>query len=261
MSKSNPSKNALTHGFYATDVVLPWENQQEFDDLLRRYMNEYPSDGVSEEAAVFELASLHWKKRRLEDGLMQAIQKQRDFDAKMDDWDVGAAAKSQSKAVQAGCALVLKHLEQLYQSNKVKANSQANGQVNSQANNQAVDFDKLNMLMKELNLAGTGFVVPMLQAVEQLQLNQIERAFQPHILEKELKIQAEFDRRIDKVMRRLALIKLYKEQYCAKSINAKQIEATKLPPNSSTNPVGPETNGPDVVSPSVDPGVGKDTKH
>ena len=169
---------------------------------------------------------------------------------------MGAAAKSQSKAMQAGCGLVLKHLEQLHQSN-----GQINGQVNSQANSQPVDFDKLNMLMKELNLVSTGFIVPSFQAVEKLKLDQIERAYQPHIMEKELKIQAEFDRRIEKVLRRLALTKLYKEQYCAKSINAKQIEATKLPPNSSTNPVGPETNGPDVVSPSVDPGVGKDTKH
>jgi hypothetical protein len=34
---------------------------------------------------------------------------------------------------------------------------------------------------------------------------QIERAYQPHIMEKELKIQAEFDRRIEKVVRRLAV--------------------------------------------------------
>ena len=49
MTKSPPSKNALTHGFYATDVVLPWENQQEFDDLLRAFQDEYCPDGVSEE--------------------------------------------------------------------------------------------------------------------------------------------------------------------------------------------------------------------
>ena len=261
MSKSNPSKNALTHGFYATDVVLPWENQQEFDDLLRRYFDEYCPDGVSEEEAVSDLASLHWKKRRLEVGLQQALQKQRDFDAKIDNWDVGAAAKSQSKAVQAGCALVLKHLEQLYQSNKVKANSQANGQVNSQANSQPVDFDKLNLLMKELNLISTGFVVPSLQAVEQLKLDQIERAYQPHIMEKELKLQAEIDRRIEKVLKRLVIVKELKRQYPAKSVSAKQIEATKLSPTSLPNPAGTETNGPDVVRPSVDPGVRKDTKH
>ena len=64
MSISQSSKNALTHGFYASDVVLAWENRQEFDALLQAFRDEYCPDGVSEEAAVFDLASLHWKKRR-----------------------------------------------------------------------------------------------------------------------------------------------------------------------------------------------------
>ena len=126
-------------------------------------------------------------------------------------------------------------------------------EVNSQANSQPVDFDKLNLLMKELNLVSTGFVVPSLQAVEQLKLDQIERAYQPHIMEKELKLQAEIDRRIEKVLKRLVIVKELKRQYPAKSVSAKQIEATKLPPTSFPNPAGTETNGPDVVRPSVDP--------
>jgi hypothetical protein len=73
-----------------------------------------------------------------------------------------------------------------------------------------------------------------------------------------LKIQAEIDRRIEKVLKRLVIVKEYKRQYPAKSVSAKQIEATKL---SLPNPVGTQTNAPDVVRPSVDPDVGKDTKH
>ena len=280
MSKSNPPKNAITHGFYAADTVLPDENQQEFDELERAFFEEHCPEGISEKLTVSELASLQWKKRRFEAGVKQALQKQRDFDAKIDNWDVGALAKSQSKAMQTGCGLVLKHLEQLYQSKSQansqanspansQANSQANGQVNSpannqansQANSQAVDFDKLNLLMKELNLVGSGFVVPTLQFREQLNLNQIERAFQPHILEKELKIQADFDRRIEKILKRLVMIKEIKRQYPAKSVSAKQIEATQLPPTSLPKPVGTETNAPDVVRPAIDPEVGKDTKH
>ena len=33
-AKSQPSKNARTHGLYASEVVLPEESQKEFDDLL-----------------------------------------------------------------------------------------------------------------------------------------------------------------------------------------------------------------------------------
>jgi hypothetical protein len=228
LSKSNTSKNALTHGFYATDVVLPWESQQEFDDLLLAFQDEYCPDGVSEEAAVFDLASLHWKKRRLEAGLQQALQKQRDFDTRIDGWDVGAAAKAQSKAVEVGCAIIQKHLEQFYKPDEPKAKPDE-----AKADSQAVEFDKICVLMKELNIVSTGFVVPSLQAAERLKLDQIERAYQPHIMEKELKIQAELDRRIEKGLKRLVMAKEFKRLYPAKSVKANQIEATKLPAKSS----------------------------
>jgi hypothetical protein len=232
LSKSNTSKNALTHGFYATDVVLPWENQQEFDDLLRRYWDEYCPDGVSEEAAVSELTNLHWKKRRLEAGLQQALQKQRDFDTGIDVWDLGAAAKSQSKAAQVGCAIVQKHLEQFSKPDEAKADSQA-AEDEAKANSQGAQLDKLYVLLKELNIVSTGFVVPLSQAVERMKLDQIERAYQPHIMEKELKIQAEIDRRIEKVLKRLVMAKEFKRLYPAKSVKANQIEATNLPATSS----------------------------
>jgi hypothetical protein len=115
--------------------------------------------------------------------------------------------------------------------------------------------------MKELNIVSTGFVVPSFQAVEQLKRDQIERAYQPHIMEKELRIQAEFDRRIEKILKHLVMTKEIKRQYPAKSVNANEIEATKLPPTSLPNPAGTETNAPDVVRPPIDQGDGKDTKH
>jgi hypothetical protein len=141
---------------------------------------------------------------------------------------VGAAAKAQSKAVQVGCAIIQKHLEQFYKPDEAKAKPDE-----AQADSQAVEFDKLYVLMKELNIVSTGFVVPSFQAAERLKLDQIERAYQPHIMEKELKIQAEIDRRIEKVFKRLAMAKDFKRLYGAKSVNANQIEATKLPAKSS----------------------------
>ena len=114
--------------------------------------------------------------------------------------------------------------------------------------------------MKEFNLVFED-LVSSLRRVEEQKLDQIEEAYRPHILEKELKIQAEVDRRIEKVLKRLVIIKEYKKQYRPKSVNANQIEATKLPAKASTNPVGSETNGSDEVRPSIDPGAGEDTKH
>ena len=161
LQNPQPSKNALTHGFYAADVVLPWENQQEFDQLLRALQDEYCPDGVSEEIMVFDLASLYWKKRRLEAGLKQAFEKQRDFDTSADEWDLGDVAKAQSKAAQQVCAIILKYVEQLFEPGKAKAEPDQ-----AKADRQAVDVDKLIILAKELNIVGTGFVVPSLQIAE-----------------------------------------------------------------------------------------------
>jgi hypothetical protein len=114
LSESN-SKNALTHGFYAAVVVLPGESQQEFDDLLRAFQDEYCPEAVSEEAAVFELACLHWKKRRFEAGVQQALEKQLNLGTGADTYealatfrrkisDFGIVADEVRKASPAGAA-------------------------------------------------------------------------------------------------------------------------------------------------------------
>ncbi len=224
MSNPQPSKNALTHGFYASDVVLAGENQQEFDDLLQAYRDEYCPDGVSEEAAVVELASLHWKKRRLEAGLRQALQKQRDYstvaDTSSDGWNIvadgaRAVAKPQTAAAQHVCKDIFKHLEQVYKPDEAKADSQV------------VEIEKSTVLAEELRRVFQG-LVPFVRAAEKHRLDQIDRAFHPDIMERELKIQAEIDRRIDKVWKRLVMTKEFKRLSYAKSVNAKQIEATRL---------------------------------
>ncbi|QWG14943.1 hypothetical protein KMZ29_09940 [Bradyrhizobium sediminis] len=224
MPNSKP-KNALSHGFYSNDFVLPWENQQDFDDLLQALRDEYCPGAVSEETAVFDLASLHWKKLRFEAGLKQALQKQGDptvADASSDDWDrvaddARAAAKSQIKAAQVVCDMIVKHMERIIKPDEAKADSEA------------VEFEKLTTLAKELNLVSKDLIVPTLHAAEKQKLDQIERAYHPDITERELKILAEIDRRIEKALKRLVMIKEYKKFYVAKAVDAKSVEIEVLP--------------------------------
>ena len=67
-------KNALTHGIYAQDIVLPWEIEQDFVDLYEGLRNELEPDGPAEEEAVLGIAGLYWKKRRLTIGSQLAYQ-------------------------------------------------------------------------------------------------------------------------------------------------------------------------------------------
>ena len=81
MTQSNPSKNAVTHGFYATDVVLAWEDPKEFSKLHEALRDEYWPDGFSEEAAIFDMACWYWKKRRLNVGSQLVFHRQQEASA------------------------------------------------------------------------------------------------------------------------------------------------------------------------------------
>ena len=63
MSKS--SKNALTHGVYAQEVLLPWEHAQAFDNLHEEIRRDLKPSGYLQEEAVRDIAKEIWRKQRL----------------------------------------------------------------------------------------------------------------------------------------------------------------------------------------------------
>ncbi len=73
MSKQS-NQNALVHGVYSSDVVLPWEKAEDFDELLRGIRLDFKPTGTTEDDIVFEISVLHWKKRRIYRGLQLAFQ-------------------------------------------------------------------------------------------------------------------------------------------------------------------------------------------
>ena len=54
----------MSHGFYATTVVLPSEDQQEFVRFSRRLVGGYAPVGVLEEEQVKAIAETRWQLRR-----------------------------------------------------------------------------------------------------------------------------------------------------------------------------------------------------
>ena len=43
--KTPASKNALVHGLYAADILLPWESEDEFETLFRELQEEWMAVG------------------------------------------------------------------------------------------------------------------------------------------------------------------------------------------------------------------------
>ena len=168
---------------------------------------------ITEKLAVFHLASLHWKKRRIETKSRRALQMQGDPDTAADassDWDsvadeARAAAKSQLEAAKYVSHMIFEHMARIVKPDEAKTDSDA------------VEFEKLTTLAKELNIISEGLVIPILKTAEKQKLDQTERAYSLGIMESELKLQAEIDRRIEKALKRLVMIKEYKKSLRAQS--------------------------------------------
>ena len=64
MSKKS-NHNALVHGVYSSDVILPWEKAEDFNALLNGMRLDFKPCGTIEDDIVFDIAVLHWKKRRV----------------------------------------------------------------------------------------------------------------------------------------------------------------------------------------------------
>src|SRR5271170_8283373 len=102
--------NALRHGVLSRYTVLPWEDADEFRDLVAALVFEHAPQGPTEEHLVEELAGILWRKRRLRlaeaaahrRGLEEALESRRDtakaavvhLDAIDDSWDVGEAIRA-----------------------------------------------------------------------------------------------------------------------------------------------------------------------
>ena len=246
MPTSNSSKNALTHGAYSSVVVLLHENEQEFKDLHEELREELFPNGRSEEEAVFDLASLHWKKRRLNVGSQLPFLRDRDVSAlteagRLNGWQgiaehfaktldnnestretMRSINKSLREMVVPVHGLVTKHMEQMLVPDGTNQESKQSA---------IAELEKLTAVMSEMKAIGD-MVAPTLRLIESYGLDErvCERAYRPDLMEQELKIHAEIDKRIDKTIVRLVQLKEYKRLYGTKEVKAQPVEAPRLPP-------------------------------
>ncbi|WP_316168884.1 MULTISPECIES: hypothetical protein [unclassified Bradyrhizobium] len=66
MSRKKSSANAMKHGAYSKNVLLPGESARDWGDLKTRLWLEWAPDGPTEELFVGQLAALIWRRERIE---------------------------------------------------------------------------------------------------------------------------------------------------------------------------------------------------
>ena len=76
--KKVASRNSTRLGVYASQIILPGENPEDFAELEALFLDDFQPQGIAEAAMVRDLAVLTWKKMRLEGvehrQILQALQ-------------------------------------------------------------------------------------------------------------------------------------------------------------------------------------------
>ena len=209
-TKQPRSANALVHGLYARDVVLPWDSREDFEKLHQDLRAEFSPRGRSEEETILDLTFLYWQKRTLWRMRQAAVLKD-PFTADI----VQTKGKSWSK-IRKGLreaandhrtllgTVEAEHVKMLTRAKRLEKEMDA-----------ASDPHEVKLLEEKLNALHRTAAEHVLPLIEKLwKLPNAEQAFDnvysPENLEKIVRLEAAVDARISKVLGRLVALKEFK---------------------------------------------------
>jgi hypothetical protein len=210
-TKKKPrSRNALVHGIYAKDVLLPWDSKEDFEKLHEDLKAEFSPHGRAEEEAVLDLAFLHWTK--------QTIWRMRQTAVLKDPFtlDILQTGRKSWSGIRNELRAAAKNLHTL--GHLADANMSAlQSQVDRLLRKIEKCSDKEELKVLEAKMDGclrliTERAVPLVQALKQGPNAEqaFDQAYAPESLEKIMRLEAAVDARIAKVLARLVGLKEFK---------------------------------------------------
>jgi hypothetical protein len=209
--KKRKSKNALIHGLYSSDLVMPWESREDFKNLLAALRAEFYPRGAMEEETVLDLACLRWQKQRVRK-MLQAATYSDPFAIDL----IQSGKKSWSgirrhlRREAKGFRTMLDSLHNLY----VRLADQANkvGDELSTKARENVDLENARRQIEGILSTMTEHVLPLIRDLQSGPNAErtLGKAYSPEYLEPILRIEAMIDARIDKALGRLASLKAFK---------------------------------------------------
>ena len=215
-SKKAGNRNALVHGVFSSELTLPWESADDFEKLHASFKEEWKPSGCSEEAAVLDVTYYTWIGWRA--AKMAVLRYHRIPFGK--GWLDGGNMSWQD---------VLKHEEQV--PNVANAASALANALLVSLNDlveivrkrpYSTDTSDGKAMQAELGRLGyeIGETMEVTKKVKELIQNLVkftgldkslfENAYEPDVIEQQIKVKGGIDARIDKVFRRLTSLKEYK---------------------------------------------------
>jgi hypothetical protein len=209
--KKSKRKNALIHGLYSSDVVMPWESRADFENLLTALRAEFNPAGAMEQETVLDLACLRWQKQRVRK-MSQAATYSDPFAIDL----IQSGKKSWSgvrrhlRRETKGFRTVIDSLHDLYMGLADQARDLGDGLNAKEREN--VDLENARRQMDGLLSTMVKHVMPLIRDLQSGPNAErtLGKAYSPEYLEPILRIEAMIDARIDKALGRLANLKAYK---------------------------------------------------
>ena len=237
-------KNALVHGIYATDLVLPWESKEDLERLHQDLVAEWAPEGRMEEETVLDLTRVRWLKHRVMRSSQMAVRR----DPLVTELEA-SGVKTWSEAVDFLKAKAAADDGVMDEARKTFVELQL-ALKNASAMMTADDRDthKIYTKVETMHTVFEKFMMPVYgkayekvygkegenQKVEKtapVPLNAVEAVYCPSYLERIVRLEASLDARIDKTLNRLSTLKEYKR--LAKSRTPKQIATPSIAASTS----------------------------
>ena len=209
--KKRKSKNALIHGLYSSDLVLPWESAEDFENRHAALRVEFNPDGPMEEETVLDIACLRWQKQRVRK-MWHAATLSDPFTIDL----IRSGKKSWSgirrhlRQEAKGFRTMIDSLHDLHMRLADRANK-VGGELSTKER-ENVDVESARREIEGILSTMTQHVLPLIRDLQSGPNAErtLGKAYSPEFLEPILRIEAAIDARIDKALGRLANLKAYK---------------------------------------------------
>ena len=210
------NKNALMHGIYSDDLVLPWESEEDLQKLHEELKAEYQPEGCSEEHAVFSLTWLMWMQRRVNNMALLQFQAGMPDVCDLTPWRAIVAYQRKSPEEIEKLSESAKEMLQAIETLAEKIRNESFSAPTSTPAGKEAQYD-LSQLRADVARLCEQFENKGMPAVRNLDLRAEQRvklfnkAYQPDEIERLVAIMGAIDARIEKALWRLTAIKEFKK--------------------------------------------------
>jgi hypothetical protein len=209
-TKNLGNQNALLHGLYAKDVLLPWDSKEDFLKLHADLKAEFTPNGRAEEEAVLDLAFLHWHKRTIYRLWQSAVLRdpftEDIIQTESKSW---SEIRKRLRAAATSEGTVRGAIDNSMASMLAEAQSASDKIVTTS------DVEEIKVLEARssafLTIASEK-LLPLLKSMDQRPdaVQALDRAYVPESLEKVMRLEVALDARMGKVLARLVGLKEFK---------------------------------------------------